>query len=119
MVLGVLAAGIYYAVTLPAESESAILNQFGLRARVAASAPSPVARPVEEPTVEEDPAALGETAAVAPPLGTRFHTVESGDTLFTLAQRYGSTVDALVAANNLPNRNEPLRVGARLTIPPR
>jgi len=32
------------------------------------------------------------------------YRVQSGDTLRGIAARYGTTVDAIVAANNLPNR---------------
>lgn len=44
------------------------------------------------------------------------HTVVWGDTLFGLAQRYGTTVDAIVRVNNLPNENY-IRVGQVLQIP--
>lgn len=33
------------------------------------------------------------------------YTVQPGDTLWAIAQRYGTTVDALVAANGIENRN--------------
>lgn len=33
------------------------------------------------------------------------HTVQSGDTLFSLARRYGTTVDAIAEANNLEDAN--------------
>lgn len=46
------------------------------------------------------------------------YIVQRGDTLFTIAQRYGTTVSALVAANNLSNPDR-LSVGQRLIIPPR
>jgi hypothetical protein len=44
--------------------------------------------------------------------------IVAGDTLFELGLRYGTTVDRLLAANGIPDRREPLRVGARLVIPP-
>jgi LysM repeat protein len=44
------------------------------------------------------------------------YTVQSGDTLATIARRYNTSVDALVSINNLENRNS-LRVGQRLIIP--
>jgi LysM repeat protein len=44
------------------------------------------------------------------------YTVVQGDTLERIAQRYGTTVDALVGMNNLPDRNS-LRVGQKLIIP--
>jgi LysM repeat protein len=71
-------------------------------------------------------------AAVVPPTATpaptaqpspttrpnqREHTVQSGDSLYAISQRYGTTVDAIVAANNLASRNVTLRVGQVLVIP--
>jgi LysM repeat protein len=47
----------------------------------------------------------------------RQHTVQGGDTLFAIAQRYGTTVDAIVAANNLSSRSVTLRIGQVLVIP--
>jgi LysM repeat protein len=46
------------------------------------------------------------------------HTVREGETLTSIANRYGVTVDALVAANHLANPNA-LYVGQRLVIPSR
>ncbi len=46
---------------------------------------------------------------------TLTHTVRSGDTLGSIAQRYSTTVAAIRALNNLKSNN--LRVGARLRIP--
>lgn len=45
----------------------------------------------------------------------RTHTVRKGDTLFALAQRYNTSVDALRKLNNLPNNS--LSKGKRLRIP--
>ncbi|WP_397473510.1 transglycosylase SLT domain-containing protein [Pusillimonas sp.] len=45
----------------------------------------------------------------------RTHTVRKGDTLFALAKRYNTSVDALRKLNNLPNNN--LSRGKRLRIP--
>ena len=53
--------------------------------------------------------------ATGPPQET-FHIVERGETLFSIAQRYGSTVDALAHANHLHDPTS-LYVGQRLTIP--
>lgn len=43
------------------------------------------------------------------------HTVQSGDTLWKIAQKYSITVDALVQANNL-NSNQYLYIGQKLVI---
>jgi len=62
------------------------------------------------------------TPAATPPgvsgsAAVRVYTVKEGDNLYTLARTFGVTVDALVKANNLPDRST-LRVGQTLVIPP-
>jgi LysM repeat protein len=44
------------------------------------------------------------------------HTVKAGETLYSIANMYGTTVDAIVAANSLANPSV-LVVGQKLTIP--
>ena len=46
----------------------------------------------------------------------RTHIVQRGDTLYSIARRYGTTVQAIMNANGLSNRNF-IWVGQRLTIP--
>lgn len=66
--------------------------------------------------------ALGLTTVALPAMGTTgertgptIYIVERGDTLFSIANRFGTTVEALMAANGLTS---PLiYVGQRLTIP--
>lgn len=87
-------------------------------------APSPIPEGEESPTGEEP---AGEGTAPAPtetavPEGTEqqtgetIHVVVAGDTLFTLAQQYGVTVEEIAAANNLSNIHS-LDVGQQLVIP--
>jgi len=47
---------------------------------------------------------------------SRVHVVQRGDTLYSIARRYGTTVQAVMNANGLTNRNF-IWVGQRLTIP--
>jgi LysM repeat protein len=47
--------------------------------------------------------------------GPVVHVVQRGDTLYALARHYGTTVDAIMTANNL--RSTTIYVGQRLTIP--
>ena len=54
------------------------------------------------------------TAKVSSPPST--YTVTSGDTLSSIADRFGTTVSAIATANNIRNRNVVV-VGRRLTIP--
>jgi lipoprotein NlpD len=61
--------------------------------------------------------ALGPVAAQAEPrVPQRTHEVRPGDTLHTLAKRYGTTVAAIVKTNNLPGPDA-IKVGQRLIIP--
>jgi LysM repeat protein len=52
------------------------------------------------------------------PISGETYTVRPGDTLFTIAQRFGTTVSALVQANNLSNPDR-LSIGQQLIIPQR
>ncbi|NOZ29729.1 MAG: LysM peptidoglycan-binding domain-containing protein [Chloroflexi bacterium] len=54
--------------------------------------------------------------SVAPPGDRRIHIVRRGEYLALIAQRYGTTVQALMRANRLANGNV-LYVGQRLVIP--
>jgi murein DD-endopeptidase MepM/ murein hydrolase activator NlpD len=65
------------------------------------------------PRDRPDPAARRVHAASTSGLG---HTVRSGDTLWSIARRYGVSVDALARANGLRPK-ERLRVGQHLVIP--
>jgi nucleoid-associated protein YgaU len=59
------------------------------------------------------------TAAAAAPTPTprpTTYTVQSGDTLSVLAEQWGTTVDAIVAANSLTDPDN-LSVGQELKIP--
>ncbi|MBL8147343.1 MAG: LysM peptidoglycan-binding domain-containing protein [Anaerolineae bacterium] len=62
--------------------------------------------------------ALLPTAAQAQPDGAQVHVVQAGDVLVNIANRYGTTVSAIVQANNLSNPNA-LQIGQELIIPPR
>jgi LysM repeat protein len=57
------------------------------------------------------------SALAAPPeTGGAVHIVQVGETLSSIASRYGVTVEAIMAANGLANPNY-IYVGQRLTIP--
>ncbi|MDX1687874.1 MAG: LysM domain-containing protein [Candidatus Promineifilaceae bacterium] len=54
--------------------------------------------------------------AVGPALAQTTYTVQPGDTLYGIAGRFGTTVPAIVAANNIENPNL-IYVGQELVIP--
>ena len=58
------------------------------------------------PTVPASPA----------PAGDVYHTVQPGENLFRIALHYGTTVEAIVAANHLPDQHS-VHAGQKLLIP--
>ena len=70
----------------------------------AESRPSPA-----RPEASERPA-----EAARPASGAAYHTVEPGDTLFSLARRYETTVEAILGLNDM--RAPDIRVGQRLRV---
>ena len=54
--------------------------------------------------------------AAPPDQGGQTHVVQAGETLYSIATRYGVTVEAIMAANDLANANF-IYVGQRLVIP--
>ena len=64
--------------------------------------------------VDVAPAATRITAQAA---GWTTYVVRSGDTLWDLAGRYGTTVSDLVARNGLSSAGVGLRVGDRISVP--
>lgn len=72
----------------------------------------------EEPSSSPGPSTSARTLRPTPtfPDAETRYTVEDGDTLFEIAQLYGVTVDAIVAANHLPDAAS-LSIGQVLIIP--
>jgi LysM repeat protein len=77
-------------------------NQAAQAASQAAPTAAPTSAPQPTPTTRP---------------GQKEYVVQAGDSLFAIAQRNSTTVDALVAANNLRSRDVTLSVGQRLIIP--
>jgi LysM repeat protein len=61
--------------------------------------------------VESDP-----DAATNPPGDVAYHTVEEGDTVYALANRYGSSVERVIEANGIDDVLM-LVIGTRLKLP--
>ena len=68
--------------------------------------PAPVAKPAPSPTPKPE-AGQGSAATT--------HTVAAGDTLYSIARRYGTTAESIASANKLANPDA-LVLGQRLTI---
>jgi putative chitinase len=58
----------------------------------------------------------GSTTPPPPPPSGQVHIVQRGETLYSIARRYGTTHWAIAMANNLANPNV-IYVGQRLVIP--
>jgi LysM repeat protein len=77
---------------------------------------TPFAVIVDTPTLAPEPTPTEEPSPVASPtMGT--HVVESGETLSGIARMYGTTVDAIVEANDLGSADALIREGQELLIP--
>ena len=84
-------------------------------------AASPAALPSPQGVLLGTPGTVVITGAAPspepPPGARRTHRVAQGDTLARIAQQYGTTVDAIMRANNFTDRGRILRVGEELIIP--
>lgn len=86
------------------------------KAPAAAPAPSATA-PAPSATPTAAPGSTPARSSTAGPGGTRVHVVGAGDTLYRIAQLYGTTVEAIMAANGFKDRSQVLHVGDKLNIP--
>jgi LysM repeat protein len=78
-------------------------------------------QPAVQPTATAVPVsptqpAGGQAPTAVPEGGVLYHTVQSGETLSSIAQRYGIGWQAIASANGLVNPNQ-IYVGQRLKIP--
>lgn len=117
---------------LGAAAAGASTNGFGLLATSSIATPSatpsapPTASPVPTATASPVPTAtVGPTPTPAPPTGSptrtarpspRTYVVQAGDTLSSIAVRFGVTVQQLSAANNLDPK-QVINIGQVLVIP--
>ena len=77
---------------------------------------TPEAPPPEAPTAAPTPTPSPVPASPTPVPQSTVHVVQRGETLSTIAQQYGGSVQAIVNANGLADPNR-ITVGQRLTIP--
>jgi LysM repeat protein len=96
-------------VVLPGETLAIIASKFGTTWQALAAANN---------LVNANAIYAGQrlTIPAAPARQPVSYVVKSGDTLFSIATRYGTTVQVIQTANNLPNPNA-IYAGQMLTIP--
>ncbi|MBP6471866.1 MAG: LysM peptidoglycan-binding domain-containing protein [Chloroflexi bacterium] len=78
--------------------------------------PGPGEIPVDATAVPEGGETIPQATPVVDPTGPQSHTVQAGETLFSISQRYNVPAAEIAAANNLANVNQ-LDVGQVLVIP--
>jgi membrane-bound lytic murein transglycosylase D len=83
--------------------------------RKPASEPQPAAKTAEKAPAAKIAAAKPAVKTVARAAPPRTHKIRTGDTLYTLARQYNTSVDALRSLNGM--RSNDLKVGAELRIP--
>jgi LysM repeat protein len=76
------------------------------------AAPPPTAPAGPAPIPASTPTPTGLTPAQA------IHVVEANDTVWGIAQKYGVTVEDILAANQM-DRRDVLQIGQKLRIPPK
>jgi LysM repeat protein len=84
----------------------------------ATATPEPSTATPEPPTATPEPPTATPEPSPAEPEGPRRYVVQPGDTLRSIAEQFGVSVQALLEANNLtPEEADSLRVGQELIIP--
>lgn len=93
---------------LPARARLRVRQELMIPQRSAQALPSPVAR-----LASSAPAAASKTVASSMPRPTTYR-VQRGDTLYAIARRFDTTVDAIKRLNRL--RSNTINIGDRLTV---
>lgn len=116
-VMAVLAFGLWAAFSTLTATEKpptkASATAAPTKAAVQATAVATAAPTIQAASPTNAPA----QATTATTAGSKVHVVGSGDTLYGIARHYGTTVDAIMAANGFSDRSKILHVGDRLIIP--
>lgn len=82
----------------------------GQTLRIPTQGAAPTRAPSPQPQPKQSPASTQKTT------GNRTHTIRAGESLWSIAQKYGVSVDALCRANGMTPRS-PIRPGQKLKIP--
>jgi lysozyme len=108
-------------VVAAGDSFESIANKYGVTVRELVSA-NPQLLKISDKLTVPVPVAIPQESGNPPTPGenggspARTYTVRRGDTLTVIAIRYGTTVAAIAAANNIANPNS-IQIGQLLTIP--
>ena len=78
--------------------------------------PAPTPRPAPTSTATPTPQLTPTPTPTEGPISTE-HTVQEGDTLGTIADAFGTTVDAIVALNGFASASVILQIGQTISIP--
>ena len=103
------------------DSIESIANKYGVTVRELVSANPQLLKTGDQLTIPVAIAIPGEsgtdsTTRIGVPAGQRTHAVKPGDTLTSIAIKYGTTVAAIASLNNITNINN-ISVGQLLYIP--
>jgi lysozyme len=100
------------------DSFESIANKYGVTLRELINANPQLLKSGEQLTVPVGVAIPAESTNTpsSTPAAQRTHTVKSGDTLYAIAIKYGTTVAAIATTNNIANVNN-ISVGTVLVIP--
>ena len=103
------------------DSIESIANKYGVTVRELVNANPQMLKTGDQLTVPVAVAIPSESGGSSGSAGggsssPRTHTVKSGDTLYAIAIKYGTTVAAIASANNIANVNN-ISVGQALVIP--
>lgn len=93
-------------------STNILQEQQDVLSQVAVNTQAPAATAVQPPASSQAPSTEPDI-----PAGSEVYTVADGDTLWDIAVSYGTTVEAIVAANHLANEAD-ISIGQELIIPP-
>lgn len=113
-VLAVLGFGFWTAVATITKSDEPNAKPTPTAMATRPAAPATTAAPVSSTPA---PAGTPVASSTAVPGSGKVHVVGQGDTLTKIAQKYGTTVDAIMAANGITDRGKVLHIGDRLTLP--
>jgi LysM repeat protein len=97
------------------DSFESIANKYGVTVRELVTANPQLLKSGDALTIPVAVAIPAESSASTSTTG-RTHTVKSGDSLYAIAIKYGTTVAAIASENNIPNVNN-ISVGQVLKIP--